>query len=148
MADLHIEDFYRDTALILEQLYNAFPRKTSVYVEDIAGADNPDEFGLHSPRHMACFGTMLWLAEEGFIRFQDTITQIAIDQAVLTQSTFVTLSALSQDPDLMVDTTEKDWPAPVKADQNTHINLIRRALKSGNTTRISVVMHRILFADQ
>ena len=59
MADIHIEEFYKDAAIALVQLYNAFPRRVNLFVEDIAGADEPDEFGLHSKRHMACFGTLL-----------------------------------------------------------------------------------------
>jgi len=53
MADLHIEDFYRDVAKIFLQLYAVFPRKTILYVEDISGPDEPDEYGLHHPRFQA-----------------------------------------------------------------------------------------------
>ena len=48
MADIHIEEFYKDAAIALVQLYNAFPRRVNLFVEDIAGPDEPDEFGLHS----------------------------------------------------------------------------------------------------
>lgn len=58
MADLHIDDFYRDAALILLRLYRTFPRKTILYVDDISGPDTPDEFGLHSERFQSCFSTM------------------------------------------------------------------------------------------
>ena len=67
MSDIHIDDFFKDAAKVLLQLFNVFPRKSTVYVEDISGADNPDEFGLHDDRFMACFSTMLWLEEEGYI---------------------------------------------------------------------------------
>ena len=80
MADIHIEEFYKDAAIALVQLYNAFPRRVNLFVEDIAGPDEPDEFGLHSKRHMACFGTLLWLAEEGLLRYVDTIRQV-LDKA-------------------------------------------------------------------
>ena len=63
MADLHIDDFYRDSAMILLRLYTTFPRKTVLYVDDICGPDAPDEFGLHSERHQSCFSAMTWLAE-------------------------------------------------------------------------------------
>jgi len=82
LADLHIDDFCRDAALILLHLYGAFPRRASVYVEDICGLDTPDDVGLHSDRHMACLGTMLWLAEEDYLRFEAMIYQDGIDQAV------------------------------------------------------------------
>lgn len=93
MADLHIDDFYRDCAMVLNTLYQAFPRKASVFVEDIIGHDEPDEFGLHSRRHLACFSAMLWLADEGHLRYESVIRQEAIDQAVLTGPMFALLSA-------------------------------------------------------
>jgi hypothetical protein len=91
MADLHIDDFYRDCARVLHQLYQAFPRKVTVFVEDIIGHDEPDEFGMHSRRHHACFAAMLWLADEGHLRYESVIRQEAIDQAVLTGSMFALL---------------------------------------------------------
>ena len=42
MSDLHIDDFYHDAGLILALLYAVFPRKTTLYVEDISGPDTPD----------------------------------------------------------------------------------------------------------
>ena len=73
MSDLHIDDFYRDVETIFLRLYAVFPRKTILYVEDICGPDQPDEFGLHHPRFQAGFSAMVWLAEEGYLNFQDTI---------------------------------------------------------------------------
>ena len=93
MADIHVEEFYKDVAIALVQLYMSFPRRVNLFVEDIAGPDEPDEFGLHSKRHMACFGALLWLSEEGLLRYVDTIRQEALDQAVLTREAFVRLSA-------------------------------------------------------
>lgn len=146
MADIHIDDFYKDTARILLQLYNAFPRKASVFVEDIAGPDQPDEFGLHSKRHMACFGAMLWLSEEGFIRYVDTIRQEAIDQAILTQQSFVRLSSLSRDPQLIAWASPPvDAPEAVRSNYLSHIHLIREALLDGGSERITQTLHRILF---
>jgi hypothetical protein len=95
LADIHIEEFYKDLAKILLHLHNAFPRKSQIFVEDISGIDHPDEYGLHSTRHQSCFSAMLWLADEGFIRFEDTIRQEAIDQAVLTQKAFIRLNRLA-----------------------------------------------------
>ena len=66
MADLNILDFYKDTALVLMSLQRVFPRKMDLFVEDLIGPDQVDEFGLHTKRHEACFGAMLWLADEGF----------------------------------------------------------------------------------
>ena len=67
MADIHIDDFYRDVATIFLRLYAVFPRKSTLYVEDICGPDQPDEFGLHHPRFQAGFSAMVWLAD--FRRF-------------------------------------------------------------------------------
>jgi hypothetical protein len=143
MADLHIDEFYKDAAIILAQLYAAFPRKTSVYVEDVAGADRPDEFGLHSKRHLGCFGTMLWLGEEGWIRYVDTIGQMAIDQATLTQTAFVLLGSHHGQPQPEAD----DRTSPgAEAESCLRIDLLRGALKSGNSMTISRTVKATLFS--
>ena len=112
MADIHIDDFCRDAALTLLHLYSAFPRRTSLYVEDIAGPDEPDDVGLHSDRHMACLGTMLWLAEEGYIRYEAMVYQDGIDQAVLTGRSFTLLSSLS---DVRYEDPAPEMPAATTA---------------------------------
>jgi hypothetical protein len=150
MADIHIEEFYKDTAVALTQLYGAFPRRINLFVEDIAGPDEPDEFGLHSKRHMACFGALLWLEEEGLIRYVDTIRQEALDQAVLTRTAFARLSApapselLSQPP---ARPPEENLPGSVRQDLSTHIHLIRSALRRGTSAQISQVMQQVFFRD-
>lgn len=146
MADLHIEDFFKDAANILHQLYLNFPKKSSVFVEDIAGEDTPDEYGLHSPRHQACFGCMLWLQEEGYLRFEDTIRQDAIDQAVLTHKSFALLSRSCSDGRIIelinhIDVNLNKTPI----DLQTNINLIRKILKHGTSTQLSEAMQRLLF---
>src|SRR5690606_36635675 len=90
--DLQIDDFYKDAASGLLMLYQALPRKVALYVEDLIGREEPDEFGLPSKRHQACLGALLWLAEEGFLRFESTITYDALDQAVLSEKGFLRLS--------------------------------------------------------
>lgn len=151
MADIHIEEFYKDTAITLAQLYAAFPRRINLFVEDIAGPDSPDEFGLHSKRHMACFGAMLWLEEEGLIRYVDTIRQEALDQAVLTHTAFTRLSAPARQ-ELLDQPPAKppgdDLPGSVRRDLSTHIYLIRQALRRGSSAQISQVMQQIFFLDQ
>ena len=148
MADIHVEEFYKDTAIALVQLYGAFPRRVNLFVEDIAGPDDPDDFGLHSKRHMACFGALLWLEEEGFLRYVDTIRQEALDQAVLTHKAFVRLSAPA-DSTMESGRTQPDpdLPAAVRKDLSTHIHLIRDALNSGSSARISGVMQAVFFRD-
>lgn len=151
MADIHIEEFYKDTAVALAQLYAAFPRRINLFVEDIAGPDEPDEFGLHSKRHMACFGALLWLAEEGLIRYVDTIRQEALDQAVLTRAAFTRLSApaaselLNQPP---ATPPGDNLPGSVRQDLSSHIHLIRETLRRGTSAQISQVMQQVFFRDQ
>ena len=92
MANIHIDDFYKDAAKALVMLYKHFPRKQVIYVEDISGTDTPDEFGLHSERHQACFSTLLWLAEHGYISYQETHNQETLEHTTLTHKAFVILS--------------------------------------------------------
>ncbi|EMP55690.1 hypothetical protein MSNKSG1_07463 [Marinobacter santoriniensis NKSG1] len=151
MADIHIEEFYRDAAIALAQLYSVFPRRINLFVEDIAGPDEPDEFGLHSKRHMACFGALLWLEEEGLIRYVDTIRQEALDQAVLTRQAFIRLSAPA--PTALVDAAgvgrgeDQALPQSVRRDLSTYIHLIRESLRSGHSARISQIVQATFFAD-
>lgn len=94
--DLHIDDFCRDTAKVLISLYKQFPIKSTLYVEDICGPDAPDEFGLHSPRFQAGFNTILWLAETGYLKYQDTVRLEAVEGCVLTHRAFTLLSSFEQ----------------------------------------------------
>ncbi len=151
MADIHIDEFYKDVAIALVQLYNAFPRRINLFVEDIAGVDEPDEFGLHSRRHMACFGALLWLSEEGLLRYVDTIRQDALDQAVLTREAFVRLSSPASSA-LMADIAPQtlasaaEAPPSVKQDLSSFIHLFRDALRSGSSLQISRIVHATFFS--
>jgi len=127
-SDIHINDFYHDAAKILIALYKQFPRKTMLYVEDIAGPDTPDEFGLHSTRHGACFSTLLWMAHGDYLQYDDTVRQEALDQAVLTHRGFLLLNAPFPDAELPVD-----LPEQVAREQQLTIHHIRHALKHGNS---------------
>ena len=97
LDDLHIHDFYRDAGRILLALFQQFPAPATVYVEDIAGPDTPDEFGLHSPRHLACLGAMTWLKECGYIRFAQVVRQEAVEEAALTHHSFLLLVSRGND---------------------------------------------------
>ena len=90
--DLQIDEFYKDAAAGLLSLYQVFPRKAALYVEALIGREEPDEFGLPTPRHQSCLGALLWLAEEGYIRFDSTIGYDALDQAVLSEKGFLRLT--------------------------------------------------------
>ena len=145
MADLHIDDFYRDSALILLHLYSTFPRKTVLYVEDICGPDEPDEFGLPTTRCQACFSSMVWLADQGYIDFDETIREEALDQAVLTQRGFLMLSSRTElslgTPE---DEIESELPPSVMERSQINITQIRLALKSRSSILIGQVMHYLL----
>ncbi len=150
MADIHVEEFYKDVAVALVQLYSVFPRRMNLFVEDIAGPDEADEFGLHSSRHMACFGALLWLEEEGLIRYVDTIRQEALDQAVLTHKAFVRLSApalLSLAERLSVSAGDSNLPPSVQRDLSTYVHLLRSAIRSGSSDKISLAVQSAFFAD-
>jgi len=97
LDDLHIHDFYRDAGRILLALFQQFPAPATIYVEDIAGPDTPDEFGLHSPRHLACLGAMTWLRECGYINFSQLVRQEAMEEAALSHRSFLLLVSRGED---------------------------------------------------
>ena len=152
MGDIHITDFHKDAAKALNMLYSGFPRPLTVFVEDIAGPDSPDEFGLHSPRHMACLSTLIWLAAEGYIRYDDTIRQEAVDQATLTHKGFVLLSGfISCRSGLANHTTHINRQlepmlesAAIEGDFAPAIELVRAALKGKSSNAIDAIMQILL----
>ena len=143
MADLHIDDFYRDTAMILLRLYTSFPRNSILYVEDVCGGDDPDEFGLHSERFQSCFSAMVWLAGQGYIEFYDTIREEALDQAVLSQRGFLLLSSRSE-LKLGIPEDDPELPPSVMAHSMTNVMQIRQALRSHSSITMQQVMHYLL----
>lgn len=143
MADLHIDDFYRDVAKIFLRLYAVFPRKTVLYVEDISGPDEPDEFGLHHPRFQACFSAMVWLAEHGYLNFDDNIRQEALDQAVLSQKAFLILSSRC-DPALMQVDQREALPPSVAEESQANIAQLRRAMREGSSIMLQKCVRYLL----
>ncbi len=152
MFAIHIEEFFHDTYAIMNTLYQAFPNKCNVFVEDIAGPDQPDDYGLHSKRFQSCFGTMLWLEIEGFIRFESTLRQEAIDQACLTMKGLSLLATISND-DFMDDITQKintqqhlENPLTCKP----YIDALRYIAKHGTSTQLALAMQYLLtrFAEK
>ena len=143
MSDINVDDFCKDAARALTALYGTFPRPHTLFVEDIAGADEVDEFGMHSNRHMACFGALLWLAEEGFLRFTDTIRQEALDQAVLTGRAFTLLSTPVpgfQPPGAA------DLPPSLRAEQQSHVHRLRHALEQRSSAETREAMLSLMSA--
>jgi hypothetical protein len=148
MSDIHIDDFYKDSALVLSQLFAFFPRPTAVYVEDIAGPDQTDDFGLHSQRHMACLGAMLWLAQTGYLHYADTIRQEAIDQAVLSHKGFTLLSAPCAD-ETSLQVMQKlapadDLPPSVQQERFSNINVMRKLVREATSGEIRQFMIHLM----
>lgn len=134
MYDIHIEEFYGDCARILLQLYMSFPRKHAVFVEDIAGPDMPDEYGIHSARFQSCFGAMIWLEAEGYLSSEALIRQEAIDQASLTAKGLRLLTQMS-------DRLEEHDHLPKRAPNVEHI---RQMLKHGTSTQMTQLMIHLI----
>lgn len=124
MFDVHIDDFFKDCAVILLHGFKYFPAKQTLYVEDICGPDEMDEFGLRSPRHLAAFGTIIWLKEEGYIRFNETDRQESVDEFVLTSKAFTRL--LHLDPnDPSTSLVQKIEFARLQGDSSSIARLIQ-----------------------
>ncbi len=140
--DLQIDDFYKDAASGLLMLYQAFPRKVALYVEDLIGREEPDEYGLPSKRHQSCLGALLWLAEEGYIRFDSTIAYDALDQAVLSEKGFLRLTRSI--PHALPDGAA--LPASVRRVHATLAFQLREALAQRHSERIAR-LSRLLFVS-
>ena len=157
MADINIENFYKHIARILSILYASFPSKTPIYVDDVAGIDQPDEYGLHSPEYTSGFYAMLWLADEDYMRYSDTIRQDGVDQAVLTHTAFLKLTQVSEpicnltacqnDESNIVSIVQPEEIAvspSVIEEQMLVINQLRSALRSGDSISVNKVVNHIL----
>ena len=159
MADINVENFYRHIAKILHILYSHFPTRAALYVDEVAGIDEPDEYGLHSPTYTAGYFAMLWLADEGYIKYADTIRQDGIDQAFLTHKAFLILTHAS---DTMINETLDSHPEAgsnvvslqladeispsLREEKKLVINQLRDALRSGSSIAVTKVVKHILRA--
>lgn len=137
MTDINVDDFFKDAAKTLTALYGVFPRRHAIFVDDIYQAEEPDEFGLHSDRYQACFATLLWLGEEGYLRFDDTLRGEAIDQAVLTARTFTLLSSPAAP---IGEDGASDLPDLVRLEQATHVHRIKQALRDRSSKALRQAM--------
>jgi hypothetical protein len=144
MTDLHIDDFYKDVAAIFLRLYSQFPRKQILFVDDICKGEEADEFGLPSPRHLSCFSAMIWLGEEGFLRYDTPIRQEALDQAVLTEKGFLLLSSRAEMLSILDERNDDNLPPSVMAASQTNIAQLRRALDSGSSILIGQHIQQLL----
>lgn len=140
--DLQIDDFYRDAAAGLLMLYQAFPRKVTLYVEDLIGYEEPDEFGLPSRRHQSCLGALLWLADEGYLRYESTIQHLALDQAVLTEKALVRLTTTLPEADSAIS----ELPSGVRRVRSSLAHQLRQTLRDGHGEDLAQLVRRF-FTD-
>ena len=140
MTGIHIDEFYADAAQIIVSLYDVFPRPVTLFAEDICGPDEPDEYGVHSQRYTACFATMLWLGEEGYIRYKDTIRADAVDQAVLSGRCFSALLSAST----AAYGAGEGLPPSVQAHQASIVYQLQQALKSRSSTAVQAAFAPLL----
>lgn len=134
--DLHIDDFYRDAALGLVNLYQAFPRKITLYLDDLVGILPRDEVGLPHPRQLQCLSTLLWLANEGYVRYESTIGYDAVDQIELTRKGFIRLSS-TQHP---FSQGLEHLPPSVFRVQGSLVQQIRQHLRAKDSEALIQVM--------
>ncbi len=147
MSDIHIQDFYKDVGLVLSKLYSTFPRQSTLYVEDISGSDQVDEYGLHSDRHMSGLSAIIWLKDQGYIDYAGLVRQEAVDFAVLTEKSFLILTsqATVSLPESMRENLELDeLPSFALKKALSNINLLRQALKSRSSINIEQVVFHLL----
>lgn len=148
MTDIHIDDFYKDVAIIFIRLYATFPRKTILYVDEVCGADEPDEFGLHSERFLSGFSAMVWLTEHDYLKCDGPIKQEALDQAVLSEQGFLILSSRSEldfgDEEDQKTVDASGVPLSIMEQSKTNINQLRKAVKSQSSIMIRQSVHSLL----
>jgi len=142
--ELNIDDFCHDVGKILTVLHKVFPRPIILSVDDICGPEETDEFGIHSNRYLACFSTMLWLAEEGYIRFAETLRNEGIDQAVLSARCFAHLTRPRSDQLQTLDDNDenqKHLPESIRLAQTSVVAQLRQSIgaRSSTSTRHTVL---------
>ncbi|MBX9756188.1 MAG: hypothetical protein K2X80_15635 [Pseudomonadaceae bacterium] len=136
--DLQIDEFYKDAAAAMLLLYQAFPRKVALYVEDLIGREEPDDFGLPSQRHQNCLGALLWLAEEGYLRFDSCIAYDALDQAVLSEKGFLRLTRA-----LPLSNPDQQLTPSILRVQATLAYQLREALGSRQSERVALLTQHL-----
>ena len=95
-----------------------------------------DEFGLHSPRYLSAIGALMWLNDEGYVRYHDIIKQESAEECTLTQKAFVKLIK----PNL--SKTEMQTANSIEKRESTLAFQIQKALQDQS----SIDMQRIIEA--
>jgi cytochrome c553 len=117
--------------------------KSNVFVEDISGPDNADEYGLHSDRFQSCFGAMLWLEQERFIIFESTLKQEAIDQATLTSKGLKLMSSICHDREINA-LTEQIHPVIEGLKGLPNIDTLNHIMKHGTSSQLALAMQHLI----
>jgi hypothetical protein len=143
MYDIHIEEFFLDCTKILKQIYRAFPKNSNVYVEDISGPDQADEYGLHSDRFQSCFGAMLWLEHEQYIRFESTMRQEAIDQANLSSKGLRLVASICHD-EYMNTLSDTIKPKVENLKGRPNIDTLLHIRQHGTSGQLALAMQHLL----
>lgn len=151
LDDLHIVDFCNDVGRIFLLLHRWFPRMQEVYIGDLIGFEEPDEYGLYSKRHESCLSTLIWLKAEGWIRFDSVVRREAVDQCVLTQLSFIHLhrplptALVNIANETADDPTSNGLAIPTPDRPLCLIDGLHHAAKSQDSTAThSIVMHLLV----
>jgi len=140
MNSINIDEFFADSAKILTRLQGAFPQPIILQVDDICGAEETDEFGMHSARYLACFSAMLWLAEEGYLRFNETVRSEAIDEAVLSARCFVLLTQ----PNIEPSETSNDLPDSIALERSSLGSQLHSNLRPLDSLALNTIMLKLM----
>lgn len=145
-ADIHIDDFYRDTAKALVLLYNHFPRAMTLYVEDVSGPDTPDEFGLHSKRHESCLSALLWLGTAGYLNYSSLVRREAIEEATLSHRAFILLNSAVHNATQNISSENDQVLNPLEAHGSDAllINQLRQELQNGTSSSLAITVKKLM----
>lgn len=144
MSNINIDEFFANAAKILVQLQRTFPTPIILQVDDICGPEETDEYGMHSASYLACFSAMLWLAEEGYLRFNATVRSEAIDEAVLTARCFVLLT--KPNTELLGTQNSADLPDSIALERSSLGNQLGENLRPLDSLALSNTMMRLMQA--
>jgi hypothetical protein len=86
---------------------------------------------------------MVWLAEQGYLNFEDTIRAEALDQAVLSRRGFLLLTTRSE-LDFSRPGDPGSLPPSVAEQSQANINQLRAALREGSSIRLQQCVSYLL----
>ena len=95
---------------------------------------------MPSDRQQRCLSTFLWLAAEGYLRYQSTIRFEALDQIELSEKAFLRLSSAIAP----LGATLENLPPSVRRSQGSLANQLREALRAEYSERVIELMQLFL----